>query len=145
MNRSKFISKEEQELIVKAIEAAELNTSGEIRVHIESICNGDPVSRAVIVFNKLKMFNTKERNGVLIYLAWKSQKFAIIGDSGINEKVQDNFWDTEKELLLNNLKEGKAAQGIAAAITMAGENLKKYFSYQSDDINEQSNEISFGE
>ena len=145
MSSSKFISKEEQELIVKAIEAAELNTSGEIRVHIESVCNIDPILRAVTVFNKLKMNNTKERNGVLIYIAWKSKKFAIIGDTGINEKVPENFWDTEKELLLTHLKDGKAAQGIAAAIEMAGENLKKYFSYQSDDINEQSNEISFGE
>lgn len=145
MSSSKFISKEEQELIVKAIEAAELNTSGEIRVHIESVCNGDPVLRAVKVFNKLKMFNTKERNGVLIYLASKSKKFAIIGDTGINEKTPENFWDKEKELLLNHLKEGNTAQGIAAAITMAGENLKKHFSYQSDDINEQSNEISFGD
>lgn len=145
MSSSKFISKIEQDLIVKAIEAAELNTSGEIRVHIESICKNNPVSRAVVVFNKLKMFNTKERNGVLIYIAWKSQKFAIIGDIGINEKVSENFWDTEKEILLTNLKEGKAAQGIAAAIEMAGESLKKHFSYQSNDINEQSNEISFGE
>ena len=144
MGSSKFISKEEQKLIVKAIEAAELNTSGEIRVHIESVCNTDPIARAVTIFNKLKMNNTKERNGVLIYIAWKSKKFAIIGDSGINEKTPENFWDKEKELLLANLKEGKAAQGIAAAIEMAGENLKKYFSYQSDDINEQSNEISFG-
>lgn len=145
MGNTKFISKVEQELIVKAIEAAELNTSGEIRVHIESTCSVDPVSRAVEVFNKLKMNNTKERNGVLIYIAWKSKKFAIIGDTGIDEKVPENFWDKEKEILLANLKEGKAAQGIAAAIEMAGENLKKYFSYQSNDTNEQSNEISFGE
>lgn len=145
MGSSQFISKVEQDLIVKAIEAAELNTSGEIRVHIESDCKLDPVSRAVTVFNKLKMNNTKERNGVLIYIAWKSKKFAIIGDTGINEKVSENFWDKEKEILLNNLKEGKAAQGIAAAIEMAGENLKEHFSYQSNDTNEQSNEISFGE
>lgn len=145
MSNTKFISKVEQELIVKAIETAELNTSGEIRVHIESICKDNPVARAVTVFNKLKMHETKERNGVLIYIAWKSKKFAIIGDTGIDEKVPENFWDKEKELLLKNFKEGNAAQGIAAAIEMAGENLKKYFSYQSNDINEQSNEISFGE
>lgn len=145
MANRKFISKEEQDLIVKAIEAAELNTSGEIRVHIESECKSDPLARAVTVFNKLKMYKTKERNGVLIYIAWKSRKFAILGDIGIDAKVPEGFWDKEKEILLNHLKEGKAAQGIAAAIDMAGENLKKYFSYQSNDVNEQSNEISFGE
>ncbi|MDD2583497.1 MAG: TPM domain-containing protein [Bacteroidales bacterium] len=145
MSNKKFISKEEQDLIVKAIERAELNTSGEIRVHIESECKLDPIARAVTVFNKLKMNKTKERNGVLIYIAWKSRKFAIIGDIGIDEKVPENFWDKEREILLNHLKEGKAAIGIAAAIEMAGENLKEHFSYQSDDVNEQSNEISFGE
>src|SRR5690554_778248 len=100
MSNKKFISKEEQDLIVKAIERAELNTSGEIRVHIESECKLDPIARAVTVFNKLKMNKTKERNGVLIYIAWKSRKFAIIGDIGIDEKVPENFWDKEREILL---------------------------------------------
>lgn len=142
---SEFLNKQEQEEIIKAIEQAELNTSGEIRVHIESLCKGDPVKRAVYLFNKLKMHKTRERNGVLIYIAHKSRKFAIIGDSGINEKVPDNFWEEEKEVLRQHLKENNAAQGIVAAIKMAGNNLKQYFAYQTDDINEQSNDISFGE
>ncbi|MDP3451448.1 MAG: TPM domain-containing protein [Bacteroidales bacterium] len=145
MGASAFLSKIEQEQIVKAIESAELSTSGEIRVHIESLCKGDPVERAVFVFNKLKMFETKERNGVLIYIALKSHKFAIIGDSGINEKVDDNFWDEERELLLSHLKVGKIADGLISVIEKAGNNLKKHFPYQTDDTNEQSNEISFGE
>jgi uncharacterized membrane protein len=141
----KFLTDDEKALVVKAIESAELNTSGEIRVHIESSCPGDPVGRAVTVFNQLKMHRTKERNAVLIYIAWKSHKFAIIGDTGINEKVPEGFWDTEKEILLKHLKENRAADGLVAVIGMAGENLQKYFAYQSDDVNEQSNEISFGE
>lgn len=145
MGASVYLSKDEQEQIVKAIESAELNTSGEIRVHIESLCKGDPVERAVYVFNKLKMYKTKERNGVLIYIAMKSHKFAIIGDSGINEKVEENFWDQERELLLTHLKEGNIAEGLISVIEMAGNNLKKHFQYQTDDTNEQSNEISFGE
>ncbi|MDD4617985.1 MAG: TPM domain-containing protein, partial [Bacteroidales bacterium] len=87
---------------------------------------------------------TKERNAVLIYIAWKSHKFAIIGDSGINEKVPENFWEQEKEILLDFLKQGKAAEGLVRVIDMAGTNLKKYFAYQTNDINEQSNDISFG-
>ncbi len=145
MGASVYLSKDEQEQIVKAIESAELNTSGEIRVHIESLCKGDPVERAIYVFNKLKMYKTKERNGVLIYIAMKSHKFAIIGDSGINEKVEENFWDQERELLLTHLKEGNIAEGLISVIEMAGNNLKKHFQYQTDDTNEQSNEISFGE
>ncbi|MFA7180839.1 MAG: TPM domain-containing protein [Bacteroidia bacterium] len=144
MAKQTFLSEKEQSMVVKAIEQAELNTSGEIRVHIESSCPGDPVTRAISVFNQLKMNRTKERNAVLIYIAWKSHKFAIIGDSGINEKVPENFWEQEKEILLDFLKQGKAAEGLVQVIDMAGTNLKKYFEYQTNDINEQSNDISFG-
>ncbi len=146
MSAGDFLTKEERSLIVKSIEKAELNTSGEIRVHIESVCKEeDPVKRAVYVFDKLKMYKTAQRNGVLIYLAYKSRKFAIIGDSGINEKVPAGFWDNAKDRLLTNLKEGKVVDGLCEAIDMAGVSLKNYFPYQTDDINEQSNEISFGE
>lgn len=145
MGANLFISKAEQALIVKAIESAELNTFGEIRVHIESSCKSDPVERAVYLFNKLKMFKTKERNGVLIYIAFKSRKFAIIGDTGINAKVSANFWDEVKNKLLNYFASGDIVSGLTLAIYMTGEKLKEYFPYQKDDINEQSNEISFGE
>lgn len=145
MASSKYLSKDEQEQIVKAIESAELNTSGEIRVHLESFCGGDPFERAVYLFNKLKMHKTKDRNGVLIYIAFESKKFAIIGDSGINAKVPENFWDKEKEQLLSFFREGEIAKGLITVIEIAGNNLKSYFPYQTDDTNEQSNEISFGE
>jgi len=139
-----FLSKADQSLIVKSIESAELNTSGEIRVHLESSCKADPVERAVYIFNKLKMFKTKDRNGVLIYIAYKSRKFSIIGDSGINSKVPANFWDEIKEKLLNSFISGDIVTGLTTAIEMSGEKLKEFFPYANDDINEQSNEISFG-
>lgn len=145
MGASDFISKADQALIIKAIESAEFNTSGEIRIHIESSCKSDPVERAIFIFNKIKMFQTKERNGVLIYIAFKSRKFAIIGDTGINAKVPEDFWDDVKEKLLNYFALGDIVSGLTLAIYMAGEKLKEYFPYQNDDINEQSNEISFGE
>ncbi len=145
MANTEFLSKSEQSQIVKAIESAELNTSGEIRVHIESHCTGDPVFRAVYLFGKLGMQKTRERNGVLIYVAWQSRKFAIIGDSGINSKVPDNFWEHEKETLLSYLKENRVADGLSEVIKLAGEKLREFFPYQQDDTNEQSNEISFGE
>lgn len=145
MSSSNLISKADQTLIVKAIESAELNTSGEIRVHIESACKGDPVERAVYIFNKIKMFQTKERNGVLIYLAVNSRKYAIIGDTGINAKVPANFWDDVKLKMLSYFASGDIVPGLTLAICMAGDKLKEFFPYQNDDVNEQSNEISFGE
>ncbi|OFY43212.1 MAG: hypothetical protein A2X18_09220 [Bacteroidetes bacterium GWF2_40_14] len=144
MGTDTFLSKADQSLIVKSIESAELNTSGEIRVHLESSCKADPVERAVYIFNKLKMFKTKDRNGVLIYIAYKSRKFSIIGDSGINSKVPANFWDEIKEKLLNSFISGDIVTGLTTAIEMSGEKLKEFFPYANDDINEQSNEISFG-
>ncbi len=140
-----FIGKSGEQQIIQAIKDAELNTSGEIRVHLESKCASDPLKRAVYVFNYLKMYNTKARNGVLVYVAVESRKFAIIGDAGINNVVPDNFWDGIKEHMAKAFSAGDYAGGVAYAIKEAGVSLKKYFPYQSDDINEQPDEISFGE
>ncbi len=140
-----FIGKEGEQLIVQAIKEAELNTSGEIRVHLESKCASDPLKRAVYIFNYLRMYNTKARNGVLVYVAVESRKFAIIGDAGINNIVPDNFWDSIKAGMAAAFSAGDYVGGISGAIKEAGASLKKYFPYQSDDINEQPDEISFGE
>lgn len=140
-----FINKEDQARIVKAIEEAELDTSGEIRVHIESKCKSDAVSRAIYIFNYLKMYETAQRNGVLIYVAYESKKLAIIGDVGINNRVPSDFWNIIKDNMINSFAAGNVVDGICEAIKAAGVSLKEYFPYQDDDINEQPNEISFGE
>ncbi len=140
-----FITDEERDQIIRAIESAELRTSGEIRVHMESSCKGDPVLRAILIFNRLEMFNTRDRNGVLIYLAVKSRKLSIIGDSGINSVVPKDFWNEVKEILASHLSLGKLSEGISKAVAVCGEKLSEYFPYKKDDTNEQSNEISFGD
>ena len=145
MTIKEFIGKQGQEKIVAAIKQAELDTSGEIRVHLESKCPSDPLQRAVYIFNYLKMYKTQARNGVLIYVAVESRKFAIIGDAGINNAVPENFWDSIKEKMAHAFSQGDYVHGISEAIREAGLSLKKYFPYQSDDINEQPDEISFGQ
>lgn len=130
--------------VVNAVKQAELNTSGEIRVHIEDRCKGDVLDRATDVFAMLKMHKTDLRNGVLFYLALKDHQFAILGDAGINKVVPDNFWESIKEAMLNYFKEGNLAEGLAAGIGMAGDKLKQHFPYQSDDVNELPDDISFG-
>lgn len=140
-----FFSKEEQTEIKKAILNAELDTSGEIRVHIENECRGDALDRASYIFGKLKMDKTELHNGVLFYLAIKSKKFAIIGDSGINKDVPENFWEDIKSEIAENFSSGDFIKGLATGITMAGASLKKHFPYHCDDINELSDEISFGD
>ena len=143
MKASSFFSKEQQAQILAAVKEAEKETSGEIRVHIESSLNGDVLDRAAWLFKKLSMDKTAARNGVLFYLAVKDRKFAIIGDSGINSKVQTGFWDEISELLRKNFKEGKFTDGLSQGIIMAGEQLKTHFPYQEDDVNELPEQISF--
>jgi uncharacterized membrane protein len=145
MRVKNFFTKEQQEIIVNAIKSAEKETSGEIRVHLESKCRGNVPERAVKMFKKLQMHKTELRNGVIIYLAAEDKKFAIFGDIGINEKVPDNFWEDVKELMRNHFIKGEFAEGVAEGILRVGEKLKEFFPYQDDDLNELSDEISMGE
>ena len=140
-----FLTKAEEQEIVDAIGKAEKNTSGEIRVHIEKQTSITAIERAMEVFRTLNMENTKERNGVIIYVAVKSKQFAIYGDKGINEKVADNFWNCTKDVMQNHFKNGNFRQGLIDGILNAGEQLQKYFPYADDDTDELSNEISIGE
>lgn len=140
----KSLSGEEQEDIKQAILNSELDTSGEIRVHIENICSGEVMDRAAYIFEKLGMQKTKLRNGVLFYLALKNRKFAVIGDAGINTMVPDSFWDGIKIEMLNNFRENRFADGLIYGITKTGEYLKNFFPYQKDDVNELPDDISFG-
>jgi len=144
MGASNLFSQKEKDLITNAIKKAELNTSGEIRVHIENSCKVDTLNKAVDVFSKLKMHETELRNGILFYVAIKDKKFAIIGDVGINSNVPDNFWEEINKTVLSFFKDNKYADGLSKGIIMAGEALKKYFPHKDDDINELSDDISFG-
>ena len=140
-----FLTKEEEAEVVEAIQMAEKNTSGEIRVHIEKETSIAPMERAVEVFHLLQMEHTKERNGVLIYVATQSKQFAICGDKGIHEKVTHSFWDATKEVMLSHFKNGNNKQALVDGILKAGEQLKNYFPFQEDDTDELSNELSKGE
>ena len=139
-----FLTQEDENEIVEAIRLAEKNTSGEIRVHIEQTTSKVPFDRALEVFYELKMNETQLQNGVLIYLAIADKKFVICGDKGINEVVATDFWDSTKEIMAAQFKQGNFKQGLIDGITKAGEQLKTYFPWQIDDTNELSNEISKG-
>lgn len=142
-NAITILNREEDQRVVEAIRQAERNTSGEIKVHIENRCKGNVEQRSLFIFDKLKLNETQLRNGVLIYLAIKDHKFAILGDKGINDVVEDGFWNDVKDLMLNQFKEGHFAEGLEQGIMRCGEKLKAYFPYQSDDINEIPDDISY--
>ncbi len=143
MSVENFFTDAEKKQLTDAIAQAEMNTSGEIRLHMEGHCKIDVLDRAAYVFEKLKMHETAQRNGVLFYLALHDRKFAILGDAGINKVVPVNFWDEIKETMLAFFKEGKFTEGLSKGIVMAGEQLKANFPYQKNDVNELSDEISF--
>ena len=144
MNAKNFFTQDQKLAITKAITQSELQTSGEIRLHIDSNCNVNVLDSATLIFRKLKMHKTELRNGVLFYLAVTDKKFAILGDKGINEKVPENFWDNIKELMLDYFKKQQFTEGLCKGIEMAGEKLKTHFPLQSNDTNEITNEISIG-
>ncbi|NCT16338.1 MAG: TPM domain-containing protein, partial [Flavobacteriales bacterium] len=139
-----FLSKEEEQEIIDAIRTAELNTSGEIRVHIEKTSKTDAFNRALEVFHYLKMDNTKEQNGVLIYVAVEDKTFVIYGDKGINDVVTEDFWDSTKDIMQSHFKTGNFKQGLVEGILKAGNQLEKHFPWEHGDMNELSNEISKG-
>lgn len=140
-----FFTKEQEAQIVEAIKAAEKNTSGEIRVHIEPSTNGkDALERAIEVFQELEMHQTEARNGVLIYLAFEDHSFSVFGDKGINEVVGENFWNSTRDLMQSSFKKAEFAKGLVDGITEAGNALKTHFPYQKDDQNELDDQISKG-
>ncbi|AWA28776.1 hypothetical protein HYN48_00980 [Flavobacterium magnum] len=144
LNLENFLTKEEEQQIVEAIQKAEKETSGEIRVHIEKTTSIAAFERAVEVFNLLDMHQTELKNGVLIYLAVEDKAFAICGDKGIDEVVPEGFWDSTKEVMLAHFKNGDFKQGLIDGILRAGRELQQHFPCTDDDKDELSNEISRG-
>lgn len=143
MSAKKNFNKQQLDDIKLCVQNAELQTSGEIRVHIEETCKVDVLDRAAFIFRKLGMTKTELRNGVLIYIAIKNRKFAIIGDAGINSKVPADFWDKTKNIMFDNFRDGFFTEGLCQAVMLAGEQLKRHFPHQRDDINELPDEVSF--
>lgn len=138
-----FFTRKEIKLIENTISSAELETSGEIRLHIENHCTINVIERAKNVFEILEMDKTVLKNGVLFYLAVEDRKFAIIGDFGIHEKCQNDFWDSVKDVVIKSFKKNEFTLGIINGIKLAGIKLSIYFPPNDFDVNEISNKISF--
>jgi len=129
----------------QAIRAAESSTSAEIRVHIEDKLAVDARDRAAFIFEKLGMHATDARNGVLVYIAVESRKFAIIGDVGIHQFVQDAYWESCAEILTEHFKRAEFKGGIVSVIAHIAQPLSIHFPRKNNDQNELSDTISFGQ
>lgn len=140
-----FLTDQEEQFIVDAIIQAERNSSGEIRVHIEEHAIKQPFERAQEVFQFLQMDQTKNRNGVLFYVGVSDHSFVILGDKGINEKVETGFWDQTKDVVVEHFKKGQYKDGLVKGVLKAGLKLQQLFPYDEDsDADELPNEISRG-
>lgn len=140
-----MLSAEENKQIVEAIRLSEKKTSGEIRVFVESNCSFiNPMDRALEVFYGLKMNETDDRNGVLIYVAIKDRQLAIYGDEGINQRVDSTYWQNAVQLMKQAFKNEDYPAGICNAAKVIGETLQKEFPYTNEDKNELPDEIVFG-
>ena len=146
MTHSEFIAKLDKDRISQAISEAEMQTSGEIRVHIQPrVTGGDLRYVAERTFERLGMAKTALHNGVLLFIVSEEKKFVILGDKGIDEKVPAGFWDDIAAKLTVRFQHGVFTDGIVDAIKEAGEHLKTFFPRATDDVNELSNDISVEE
>ncbi|MEM7186456.1 MAG: TPM domain-containing protein [Bacteroidota bacterium] len=137
-----FLTPDEEKAVIVAIQEAEQNTSGEIRVHLEARSKMQPVDRAKELFHFLHMDNTKNVNGVLFYVAVEDRILVLLGDEGIDQVVPPDFWESTRETVLVHFKEGRIKQGLVDGILQAGNQLKQHFPYGKGDINELPNTIS---
>jgi uncharacterized membrane protein len=141
-----FFTQEENKQLVDAIQKAEHQTSGEVRLFVESKCKYvDALDRAQEIFAGLKMHETELRNATLIYVAVKDKQAAVFGDEGIHQKVGEQYWKDVVNKMLLQFRNQKLANGICLGIYELGEALKSHFPYNSDtDKNELPDEIVFG-
>lgn len=142
MTQNEFIAALDQPRIVGAISAAERRTSGEIRVHIQPKAGGDIRKAAERTFERLGMTKTALRNGVLLFIACEEQRFTILGDSGIDERVPAGFWDDIAAKLTIRFQRAEFTDGIVEAIERAGEQLGTFFPRAEDDVDELANDIN---
>lgn len=144
--KKRFFTPEQFRLITDAIRTAEQRTSGEVRVFVENRCSYmDALDRAAEIFFSLKMDKTRDRNGVLIYLAVKDRQLAVFGDEGIHQKVGSEFWTQEVQKMISSFNRDNYAEGIVQVIRDIGEALQSHFPYdKGTDKNELPDDIIFG-
>jgi uncharacterized membrane protein len=139
-----FLDEAGLEAVRREVGLAEAGTSAEIRVHLDRRCAGDPLERAVAVFERLGMHRTAERHGVLVYVSVTDRKLAVIGDRGIHERVGEAYWRRIVEDVARHLREERPRDGLVHAVRELGEALRQHFPRRPDDTNELRDEVSVG-
>jgi uncharacterized membrane protein len=144
MKTKEFLNALDDQQIAAAIGEAEKRTSGEIRVFVDEATVENPVAEAEKQFARLGMMKTAQRNGVLIFIAPKSQKFAVIGDEGVHKKCGQQFWEHITAGMTPLLKEHKFTEAIVHAVREIGGALAKEFPPIANDKDELPNRVERG-
>lgn len=138
-----YFNLDEENRIIDAIRNAEALTSGEIRVHISQKKDADALQTTRLLFHELRMFNTRNRNAVLLHIAMNSKSFAIYGDQGIHQVVPDDFWENTKNIMQNHFKQGNFVTGICEGVISIGKQLKIHFPWTESDENQLPDNITY--
>jgi uncharacterized membrane protein len=145
MRTKEFLSKLDHDRIIEAIRGAESKTSGEIRVYIQrGKFETDPVMLAQKKFQRLGMYKTRERNAVLIFVAPRAHKFAVVGDQAIHEKCGEQFWQNVVDGMRVHFQNEKFSHALTEAVNEVGRVLATHFPRTSANANELSDEIIEG-
>jgi uncharacterized membrane protein len=137
-----FLSAADLDAVAAAVTAAEARTAAEIRVHLDHSCPGEPMARAVAIFERLGMHRTDLRAGVLVYVAVTDRKLAVIGDAGIHTCVGQTYWDGLVARVLAHLRQERPREGLVDAVRAIGDALAAHFPRRPDDRNELSDRVS---
>jgi uncharacterized membrane protein len=145
MRTREFLTKLEHDRIVQAIREAEMKTSGEIRVLIQrGKLKSDPLVAAQRKFHRLGMHKTHQRNAVLIFVAPRAHKFAIVGDRAIHEKCGDEFWQQTVDKMRMHFQTEKFTHALVEVISEIGKVLAAHFPKASSNTNELPDAIAEG-
>lgn len=145
MRTKEFVSKLDHDRIVQAIRGAESKTSAEIRVYIQrGELEGDPLEAAQKRFHKLGMHKTQEQNAVLVFVAPRAHKFAVVGDKAIHEKCGEQFWQSVVEGMRAHFQKENFSVALVEAIGEVGQALATYFPRKGTDRDELPDEIIEG-
>lgn len=138
-----FLTDHQMASLVEAIQTAENNTTGEIRIHIDSNTEGNNAEIAFEVFKRLCKDQTVAKNAVLLHVNFEQNYLTIIGDEGIHKVVHQNFWNQLHDQITTEFSKGHYHEGLKNAVLETGHELKKYFPIKGENPNELPNEITF--
>jgi uncharacterized membrane protein len=128
MRTKEFLSKLEHDRIVQAIRDAESKTSAQIRVHIQrGKLKGDPLVAAQRKFQRLGMHKASRRNNVLIFVAPRAHKFAVVGDQAIHEKSGEAYWQRVVDLMQEHFRNERFSDALVDGVEEIGKVLSAHF------------------